>query len=339
MRCVLPLLALGFRLRTRTSVTPAEPVEMLTVEATVEYVDYASMSKHADLVELTKSSVANFIQATACNNTVAADSAFLQIGKALRRGNASNGTNESAPESAPGEAAEEPADGSDCGKAVVRFFGNPFHISAEMPSDPDAKAALEDPGFPKLLSDFLLTVPGVLLYASAPPICEFATVATKNVTSVIPGCEEHLPKLLSEMRHAYTNRMVPWAINAACGAFATTLSFASSSTPNEADRVFCETASKHLMHTHYDGVTFQHEEGRPTGKEYQDWCVEVCEYRHGPTQVCSRGANATEAGNATDAGGNATDAGGNATDANATALVHRISDAGLFRRLRMVRKH
>ena len=34
-------------------------------------------------------------------------------------------------------------------------------------------------------------------------------------------------------------------------------------------------ASHHLLHLHYEEVGFQHKEGRPEGKDYQDWCVEV----------------------------------------------------------------
>merc|ERR1719321_1284680 len=76
------------------------------------------------------------------------------------------------------------------------------------------------------LSNYLIKVPSVLLYSNSPPICEFAYVAAANVTSVIPGCENHLEHLIKEFRAAYTNRMVPWALDGACGAFATTLSFA-----------------------------------------------------------------------------------------------------------------
>jgi hypothetical protein len=324
MRFLLPLVALGaIRLRTQHNsrvTSDAEPVEVLTVDATVEHVDYEAMAKHEDLVELTKSEIARFIRHLACNMSAPTPSLeFMQLG----RRNATNGTNDTAP----GEPAEPVPDDS-CPTPAVRLFGNPFHVHAELaPASPDALALLGDGSFPKALSDYLLMVPGVLLYAKSAPICEFALIETKNITSVIPGCEAHLPKLLSEMRHAYTNRMVPWALNAACGAFATTLSFATQYSPTETDKVFCQTASHHLLHLHYEAVGFQHTEGRPEGKDYQDWCVEVCQYRHGETQICARPGNGT----------NATANGTNATDA-AAALVHQISDAGLLRRMRMVHK-
>merc|ERR1719271_1640042 len=112
------------------------------------------------------------------------------------------------------------------------------------------------------------------------------------------------------------------------GSFAKALSFATQYSPTEADKVFCQTASHHLLHLHYEDVGFQHTEGRPEGKDYQDWCVEVCQYRHGETQICARPGNGT---NATAANGT------NATDA-AAALVHQISESGLLRRMRMVSK-
>ena len=43
---------------------------------------------------------------------------------------------------------------------------------------------LFSPAVPKMLSDFLTKVPSVLLYASAPPINEYAAVSSANITSV-----------------------------------------------------------------------------------------------------------------------------------------------------------
>jgi hypothetical protein len=276
-------------------VRKAEPVHVLHIDATVEYVDYVSLSKHEDLKNFTEATLADFLVDVACNTTAPGE-ALIQLRAEAR--NATNGTNATEPAAPAAPAAPEK-----CTSAVVRLFGNPFHIHAELPYSPEAEAALSDPAVAKMISDYLIKVPSVLLYSSAPPICEFAYVSSANVTSVIPGCENHLEHLIKEFRAAYTNRMVPWAMDAACGAFATTLSFATTNKPSDEDKAFCETATKHLMRHHYKGVDFYSSDA-PEEKDYQEWCVNVCEYRHGPTAICAVASNGTAS---------------NGTDANATA--------------------
>jgi hypothetical protein len=289
MRCaLLALLAGAFRLRTHRVRKAAEPVQVLHLDATVEYVDYVSLAHHEDLKNFTEASLADFLVDVACNTSAPASDALIELRAVKARRNETNATE---PAAAPAE--------EKCTSAVVRLFGNPFHIHAELPYSPEAEAMLKDPDLPKKISDYLVKVPSVLLYASAPPICEFATVEAANVTSVIPGCEDHLEHLIKEFRAAYTNRMVPWALDGACGAFATTLSFATTNKPSDEDKAFCETATKHLMRHHYKGVDF-YSSDTPEEKDYQDWCVNVCEYRHGPTAICAvagagNGTNATNA--------------------------------------------
>merc|ERR1719214_433703 len=181
-----------------------------------------------------------------------------------------------------------------------------------------------------MLSDFLTKVPSVLLYASAPPINEYAAVSSANITSVIPGCETHLEHLIKEFRAAYTNRMVPWALDGACGAFATTLSFATTNKPSDEDKAFCETATKHLMRHHYKGVDFYSSE-EPEEKDYQDWCVNVCEYRHGPTAICAVAGNGTNATNAT-GGGNGTNA-TNGTNASLFVKARKRKRQAVLKRM------
>jgi len=254
----------------------------LHLDATVEFVDYVSLAHHEDLKNFTEASIADFLVDLACNTSSAganSSDALIELRAVKARRNETNAT-------APAE--------EKCTSAVVRLFGNPFHIHAELPYSPEAEAALSDPSVPKKISDFLIKVPSVLLYSSAPPICEFAYIESANVTSVIPGCENHLEHLIKEFRAAYTNRMVPWALDAACGSFATTLSFAVTNKPSAEDEAFCETATKHLMRHHYKGVDFYSSE-TPEEKDYQDWCVNVCEYRHGPTAICAVPSNGTNA--------------------------------------------
>jgi len=290
MRCALLALLAGagaFKLRTHRVRKEAEPVQVLHFDATVEYVDYVSLARHEDLKNFTEASLADFLVDLACNTSAPASDALIEL-RAVRR-NESNATE---------EPAAAPAEEEKCTSAVVRLFGNPFHIHAELPYSPEAEAALKDPAVPKKISDYLIKVPSVLLYSNSPPICEFAYVAAANVTSVIPGCENHLEHLIKEFRAAYTNRMVPWALDAACGAFATTLSFATTNKPSDEDKAFCETATKHLMRHHYKGVDFYSSEA-PEEKDYEEWCVNVCEYRHGPTAICAVASNATNGTNAT----------------------------------------
>jgi hypothetical protein len=284
MRCALALLASAgaFRLRTHRVRKEAEPVQVLHFDATVDYVDYVSLAHHEDLKNFTEANLADFLVDLACKSGDAANSSASLIELRAVKRNATNDTTKPAP-------AEEK-----CTSAVVRLFGNPFHIHAELPYSAEAEAALKDSAVPKLLSDYLVKVPSVLLYSSSPPICEFAQVSAANVTSVIPGCENHLEHLIKEFRAAYTNRMVPWALDAACGSFATTLSFAVTNKPSAEDEAFCETATKHLMRHHYKGVDFYSSE-TPEEKDYQDWCVSVCEYRHGPTAICAVASNGTNA--------------------------------------------
>jgi hypothetical protein len=285
MRCgvaLLPLLAGAFRLRTHR-VRKAEPVQVLHFDATVESVDYVSLARHEDLKNFTEASIADLLVDIACNSSAAGANASALIELRAVKRNATNATE------APAAPAEEK-----CTSAVVRLFGNPFHIHAELPYSAEAEAALKDPAVPKMISDFMIKVPSVLLYSSAPPICEFAYINSANVTSVIPGCENHLEHLIKEFRAAYTNRMVPWAMDAACGAFATTLSFATTNKPSDEDKAFCETATKHLMRHHYSGVDF-YSSDTPEEKDYQEWCVNVCEYRHGPTAICAVPTNGTNA--------------------------------------------
>jgi hypothetical protein len=306
--CALALLAGAFRLRTHRVRKAAEPVQVLHFDATVEYVDYVSLAHHEDLKNFTEASLADFLVDVACGAGAAEGEALVEL-KAVKANR--KAMNETAP-----------AAGEKCSSAVVRLFGNPFHIHAELPYSPEAEAALKDPAVPKMLSDFLTKVPSVLLYASAPPINEYAAVSSANITSVIPGCESHLEHLIKEFRAAYTNRMVPWALDGACGAFATTLSFATTNKPSDADKAFCETATKHLMRHHYGGVDFKsgaHVNGpgalpawekkdfSPEEKDYQEWCVNVCEYRHGPTAICAVAGAGENATNAT-GGGNGTNA-------------------------------
>jgi hypothetical protein len=296
MRLVLPLLAAAaFRLRNRVvKKADAVPVHVLQMDATVEYIDYVSLAKHDDLQEFTSVAVQEYLVDYVCS---AGDATALlhMLSRAENATNGTNGTNDTAE-----VVAEEPP----CTSAVVRLFGNPFHIHAEFPYSPQAEAALKDPSLPKRLSNYLLTVPSALLYANAPPICEHVSVTSLNVTSVIPECHVHLAHLMKEFRAAYTNRMVPWALDAACGSFSTTLSFATTNKPSGPDQAFCETATKHLMNHHYSGVDFYSRE-EPAEKDYEEWCVKVCEYRHGPTAVCAVADNATNA-TATDATANAT---------------------------------
>jgi hypothetical protein len=262
----------------------AEPVEVLHFDATVEYVDYVSLAHHEDLKNFTEATLADFLVDLACNSTAGAGNASESLIELRAKAVLRNATNATTPAAEPEK----------CTSAVVRLFGNPFHIHAELPYSPEAEAALKDPAVPKKISDYLIKVPSVLLYASSPPICEFAYVSAANVTSVIPGCENHLEHLIKEFRAAYTNRMVPWAMDAACGAFATTLSFATTNKPSDEDKAFCETATKHLMRHHYSGVDFYSSES-PEEKDYEEWCVNVCEYRHGPTAICAVPSNGTNA--------------------------------------------
>jgi hypothetical protein len=297
MRCALLALLAGagaFRLRTHRVRKEAEPVQVLHFDATVEYVDYVSLAHHEDLKNFTEATLADFLVDVACNTSGASAESLIELRAVKARRNETNATEPAAP-----AAAEEK-----CASAVVRLFGNPFHIHAELPYSPEAEAALKDPSVPMKLSNFLIKVPSVLLYSSSPPISEFAYVESANVTSVIPGCENHLEHLIKEFRAAYTNRMVPWALDAACGAFATTLSFATTNKPSNEDQAFCETATKHLMRHHYKGVDFYSSE-TPEEKDYQDWCVNVCEYRHGPTAICAVPAVPSNGTNATNATANA----------------------------------
>jgi len=280
MRCALALLAGAFRLRTHRVRKDAEPVQVLHFDATVDYVDYVSLAHHEDLKNFTEASLADYIVDLACKSDAAANSSDALIELRAVKKNETNAT----------AAPEEPK----CTSAVVRLFGNPFHIHAELPYSAEAEAALKDPDVPFKLSNYLVKLPSVLLYSSSPPICEFAYVSAANVTSVIPGCENHLEHLIKEFRAAYTNRMVPWALDAACGSFATTLSFAATNKPKPDDEAFCETATKHLMRHHYKGVDFYSSDA-PEEKDYQEWCVNVCEYRHGPTAICSVPGNGTNA--------------------------------------------
>jgi hypothetical protein len=295
MRCaLLALLAGAFRLRTHRVRKEAEPVQVLHFDATVEYVDYVSLARHEDLKNFTEASLADFLVDLACNTSGGGESdALIELRAVKARRNETNATVQP---TLPAAAPEE----EKCTSAVVRLFGNPFHIHAELPYSPEAEAALKDPAVPMKLSNYLIKVPSVLLYSSSPPINEFAYVAAANVTSVIPGCENHLEHLIKEFRAAYTNRMVPWAMDAACGSFATTLSFATTNKPSDEDKAFCETATKHLMRHHYNGVDF-YSSDTPEEKDYQDWCVNVCEYRHGPTAICAvaSAGNATNGTNAT----------------------------------------
>jgi hypothetical protein len=267
-------------------VKDAEPVQVLHFDATVDYVDYVSLAHHEDLKNFTEASLADFLVDIACNTSMSGDSAanasLIELRAVKVNRNATNATEPAAP------APEK------CTSAVVRLFGNPFHIHAELPYSPEAEAALKAPAVPKMISDYLVKVPSVLLYSSSPPICEFAYVDSANVTSVIPGCENHLEHLIKEFRAAYTNRMVPWALDGACGAFATTLSFATTNKPSDEDKAFCQTATKHLMRHHYSGVDFYSSDA-PAEKDYQEWCVNVCEYRHGPTAICAVASNGTNA--------------------------------------------
>jgi len=291
MRCaLLALLAGAFRLRTHRVRKAAEPVQVLHLDATVEYVDYVSLAHHEDLKNFTEASLADFLVDLACNTSGASaesSDALIELRAVKVNRNETNATE-------PAAAPEEPK----CTSAVVRLFGNPFHIHAELPYSPEAEAALKDPAVPMKLSNYLIKLPSVLLYSNSPPICEFAYVEAANVTSVIPGCENHLEHLIKEFRAAYTNRMVPWALDGACGAFATTLSFATTNKPSDEDKAFCETATKHLMRHHYKGVDFYSSEA-PEEKDYEEWCVNVCEYRHGPTAICAVASNATNGTNAT----------------------------------------
>jgi hypothetical protein len=261
----------------------------LHLDATVEFVDYVSLAHHEDLKNFTEATIADFLVDLACNTSSAganSSDALIEL-RAVKVSR--NETNDSTAPATP------PAEEGKCTSAVVRLFGNPFHIHAELPYSPEAEAALSDPAVPMKLSNFFIKVPSVILYSSSPPICEFAHVSAANVTSVIPGCENHLEHLIKEFRAAYTNRMVPWALDAACGAFATTLSFATTNKPSDEDKAFCEKATKHLMHHHYKGVDFYSADA-PAEKDYQDWCVNVCEYRHGPTAICAVASeNATNA--------------------------------------------
>jgi len=320
MRFVLPLLALGFRLRTHKSVAP---VEVLKVDAQVDFVDYAVMAQHDDLVEFTKEQLKLFFDAAACGKEYVHEnvSALIQM---KREDNATNATDEAnATEEEPEEEAAEEETSECVGSSVILLSGNPFHVHAEMLYSEEAKENFGK-DFPQKLSDFLLTIPAVLLYSSAPPICHFVDAVGENVTSVIGDCEGHLPPLIQSFHRAYTNRMVPFALDGACGSFSTSLSFSTQETPDKNDVVFCETATKRLMATHYEDVDFFARSSTHEDKCYQDWCVEVCEYRHGPTQICARPPVPVEeapADNATAAEAPAD----NATDANATAnasLVH-----------------
>lgn len=286
MRVVLPLLAAGFRLRTRESVTP---VEVVKVSAVVEHVDFSMLAQHQDLVEFATEQLTTYISQLGCGSADAGDLAaqnasFLSVGR-----NATNGTNAT--------------EAAGCGLSTyIRLSGSAegMHIAGELSAEagapallqaarkatalPDAQANLAAPEVAEELSNFLLTVPPVLLYSSSPPIVHFVTVTNETVTPVIPECEKHLPSLIASFRRAYTNRMVPFALDGACGSFMTTLSFATTTAPTDADRVFCETATKHLMNTHFAG-----------DKEYADWCVTVCERRHGKTAVCSSPGAAPDA--------------------------------------------
>lgn len=312
---LLPLVW-AIRLQTRMSV---EPVDVLQVDLTVSDVNYEQLATHPDLVNQTEQALTDFFKSKVCGGPApeeglppaaeeaaaeenATAPALLTMG--ARVGNATDGN---ATDGNATDAAAAPA-GPGCDvNVVVRLYGNPFHVHAEIPYSEDFEATFSDEGFPKEFSDFLLTVSPVLLYAPAPPIAELAHVEKKSVASVIPECEAHLPGLLKELSAAYTNRMLPWALDGACGSFMVSFSFSASHTPNDADRVFCEGQSKKLMREHFGDA---HSSSWNVDKNFADWCVTVCERKHGKTAVCAHGGG--------DAGGDAEEAGAEEAGANAT---------------------
>lgn len=276
---LLPLVS-GLHLVTRARV---EPVEVLHLDATVRTVDFEKLATHPDFLASTQAEIEAFVKGKVCAAPAAAAPEAAPAANAtanasfllLRVRNATNGTNGT---EAAANGTEAPA--PEC-PVVVRLFGNPFHIHVEAPFSEATEAVFASPELPKEMSDFLLTLPPVLLFAPAPPIVETVSVEKKAIASVIPDCEAHLPGLLKSLSAAYTERMLPWALDGACGSFMTTLSFSPGQTATDEDRIFCETASKKLMKEHFVG-----------DREYEDWCVEVCERRNGPTAVCARPSEA-----------------------------------------------
>lgn len=329
MRAACWLLALASARRNDTS---GDTVEVLHVTGVVQHVDFSHIAMQPEALAATKESIKNFFTEKVCKAGEAGEEkpallqelklgrntllrrAKLLVESALLRNdtNGTNGTNGTNATAGPNCTGGEPVvilayTSSSSGPAGNDVLGlvqskapQSMSFLIELEYSEAAEKALSDEGFPKEMSDYLLTVPQVILYADEPPIVPKVTVEKKEIESMVPGCTTHIPPLLAAFRQSYTNRMTPWALDSACGAFMTGLSFSTDDMVSHDDKVFCETASKHLMRTHFS-ASAAHEPWTHTANEdstYEQWCHDVCEHKHGPLRVCALPAAAAPASEA-----------------------------------------
>lgn len=290
-----------------------DPVPVLTVKGTVQHVDFGQIVTQPGALNATVNALTQFFTAMVCGGGDVTDPAEVNFPSpapapaapapapaapvpegvpaapiadaallSLKRWTLRNDTNGSNASNA--SAANDTASCAGGSPIVLLWYGS-MNVMVELDYSAEAEKLFKDPSFPRTFSNFLLTVPQVILYADQPPIVSSVEVEASNVTSMVPDCAAHVPKILESFRHSYTNRMTPWALNAACGYFMTGLSFTTEEKPTDDDRVFCETASKHLTRTHFAGE-----------QDYESWCHAVCEHRHGPTRVCKIPEAAAEGG-------------------------------------------
>jgi len=129
---------------------------------------------------------------------------------------------------------------------------------------------LKEACHPKNLANALLGAKGVS-WAHA-PLIKHARAGAEDVHAYTVDCGPHAEKIIKQFSVAYTRRMVPDAVDAACHLFESKIAFSGNNRINKWDRLRCHQATEKLM---------AQWKGGKGDKDYSGWCHDVCELKMG----------------------------------------------------------